>query len=179
MIQQTPAAKRVQVAEVATKVNGIKLKFKTSTNRHLLTSNCVVLGKSLQDALHITKGMALQDSNKAKANRDDIPTKKGSRGQPPSKPAKHFAPAVDSHCSRLDNLTAKNQRIFQPPFHLEQVLPAQTPRLRNWTKTTRWRQTRRIPILPRPIQNRNHEGPGNLRAASVKCLLLQHFHWQI
>ncbi len=108
MVQKTPAAKPVNVAATATKVDGVKLKNWDSTDRQLPLAKYPA---GVYEALSPKqKEWLWQDHKKAKANGEDIPAAKKRWGQTPPKQAKHLESAVATQKRQISSVTAMNKK---------------------------------------------------------------------
>ncbi len=110
MVQKTPAAKKVNIAALTTKVYGVWLKNKDGTIRRLPPAKYSGSAYKMPSAKQ--KEWLWQDHKKAKGSGQDIPAANGGCAPPANKHAKRLASAVNSHCNRIDNLTAQNKRLI-------------------------------------------------------------------
>ncbi len=108
MVQRTMAAKQVNIAATATKVDGIKLKNRDGTDR------CLPLAKYLSGVYKMLspkqKEGLWQDCNNAKASGEDIPAAKKRRSQPSNKSTSCFESAVAAQKRQINSLTAQKER---------------------------------------------------------------------
>ncbi len=102
MVQKTPSAKQVNVATTATKVDGVKLKNRDSTDRHLPPAKYWEA-----DTKCSPPSRRNGSSKKAKANREDILATKKRQRQTPPKQAKLLESAVATKKRQISSLTAR------------------------------------------------------------------------
>ncbi len=110
MVQRTMAAKQVNIAATATKVDGIKLKNRDGTDR------CLPLAKYLSGVYKMLspkqKEGLWQDCNNAKASGEDIPAAKKRRSQPSNKSTSCFESAVAAQKLQISSLIAQNEKMI-------------------------------------------------------------------
>ncbi len=110
MVQKTPAAKRVNVAATTTKVDGVRLKNRDSTDQCLpLAKHSARVYKMLSPK---QKEWLLLDCKKFKANGEDIPAAKKRQGQTPPKQAKRLESAVVTQKRKISSLTTLNKKMI-------------------------------------------------------------------